>query len=180
MNEYPRKSNAQPVKAPDFRRSSSRHSLVGKSILHPAANVWVRDGWCTRNRTSAELPSYGINALSAARAFRTDIVPDDLRRRERAPPIFARLISTDAPGFARSVRCPWHDIRIADASGHWRNISYVSRLGEQMGEVVQFIPKSDSGQEAARLIREARAIYEAIFPTELANVTPSGDDDTSP
>ncbi len=49
-----------------------------------------------------------------------------------------------------------------------------------MGEIVQFIPKSDSGQEAARLIQEARAIYEAIFPTELANVTPSGDDDTSP
>jgi hypothetical protein len=49
-----------------------------------------------------------------------------------------------------------------------------------MGEVVQFIPKSDSNQEAARLIQEARAIYEAIFPTEIANVTPSGDDDTSP
>jgi hypothetical protein len=50
-----------------------------------------------------------------------------------------------------------------------------------MGEVVQFIPKSGSDQEAARLIQEARAIYEAIFPTEIiANVTPSGDDDTSP
>ena len=49
-----------------------------------------------------------------------------------------------------------------------------------MGEVVQFIPKSGSDQEAARLIQEARAIYEAIFPTEIANVTPPGDDDTSP
>jgi hypothetical protein len=54
------------------------------------------------------------------------------------------------------------------------------RLGEQMGEVVQFIPKSGSDQEAARLIQEARAIYEAIFPTEIADVTPSGSDDTSP
>jgi len=33
-----------------------------------------------------------------------------------------------------------------------------------MGEVVQFIPKRDL--ERARLIQEARAIYESIFPTE--------------
>jgi hypothetical protein len=33
-----------------------------------------------------------------------------------------------------------------------------------MGEVIQFIPKS--ARERARLIREARAIYESIFPTE--------------
>ncbi|SHJ98487.1 hypothetical protein SAMN05444159_2094 [Bradyrhizobium lablabi] len=32
-----------------------------------------------------------------------------------------------------------------------------------MGEVVQFIPKRDL--ERARLIHEARAIYEGIFPT---------------
>jgi hypothetical protein len=31
-----------------------------------------------------------------------------------------------------------------------------------MGEVVRFIPKSDL--DRARLIREARAIYERIFP----------------
>jgi hypothetical protein len=33
-----------------------------------------------------------------------------------------------------------------------------------MGEVVRFISKADL--ERARLIREARAIYEGIFPTE--------------
>jgi len=33
-----------------------------------------------------------------------------------------------------------------------------------MGEVVQFVPKRDL--ERARLIREARAIYEVVFPTE--------------
>ena len=32
-----------------------------------------------------------------------------------------------------------------------------------MGEVVQFIPKSE--RERIRLIREARAIYESIFPS---------------
>jgi hypothetical protein len=37
-------------------------------------------------------------------------------------------------------------------------------LESKMGEVVQFIPKRDL--ERARLIREARAIYESIFPTE--------------
>jgi len=42
----------------------------------------------------------------------------------------------------------------------------ISSLGEQMGEVVQFIPKREL--ERARLVREARAIYESIFPTEKA------------
>jgi hypothetical protein len=32
-----------------------------------------------------------------------------------------------------------------------------------MGEVIQFIPKSE--RERIRLIREARAIYESIFPS---------------
>ena len=31
-----------------------------------------------------------------------------------------------------------------------------------MGEVVRFVPKSE--RERARLIREARAIYESVFP----------------
>jgi hypothetical protein len=31
-----------------------------------------------------------------------------------------------------------------------------------MGEVVRFIPKSE--RERARLIREARAIYDSVFP----------------
>ena len=34
-----------------------------------------------------------------------------------------------------------------------------------MGEVVQF-PKPDPERDQARLIREARALYESIFPTE--------------
>jgi hypothetical protein len=34
-----------------------------------------------------------------------------------------------------------------------------------MGEVIQFV--SESELERARLIREARAIYESIFPTEV-------------
>ena len=37
-----------------------------------------------------------------------------------------------------------------------------------MGEVVQFIRKPDPDR-AARLIQEARAIYESIFPTEIAS-----------
>jgi hypothetical protein len=32
-----------------------------------------------------------------------------------------------------------------------------------MGEVIRFIPKSE--RERTRLIREARAIYESVFPT---------------
>jgi hypothetical protein len=40
--------------------------------------------------------------------------------------------------------------------------SVASCLGAHMGEVVRFIPKSDL--DRVRLIREARAIYERIFP----------------
>jgi hypothetical protein len=79
----------------------------------------------------------------------------------------------------------------ADAGGHRRNVSSgflpVSCLGEQMGEVVQFIRKPDPDGRA-RLIQEARAIYESIFPTEAAAIAPTrtagiasiGDDDMAP
>lgn len=43
-----------------------------------------------------------------------------------------------------------------------------------MGEVIRFIPKS--GRERARLIREARAIYDGIFPP----VDPVGGQDKAP
>jgi hypothetical protein len=35
--------------------------------------------------------------------------------------------------------------------------------GANMGEVIRFIPKS--GRDRARLIREARVIYESLFPS---------------
>lgn len=38
-------------------------------------------------------------------------------------------------------------------------------LEDQMGELVQF-PKPDPVADKARLIREARALYESVFPTE--------------
>ena len=38
-----------------------------------------------------------------------------------------------------------------------------------MGEVIQFIPKAE--RERGRLIREARAIYDSIFPSS----SPAGD-----
>ncbi len=34
-----------------------------------------------------------------------------------------------------------------------------------MGEIIKF-PKPDPNRDEARLIREARAIYESVFPTE--------------
>jgi hypothetical protein len=37
-----------------------------------------------------------------------------------------------------------------------------------MGEVIKF-PKPDPDRDQARLIREARALYESIFPTEKAS-----------
>jgi hypothetical protein len=62
----------------------------------------------------------------------------------------------------------WHDIRLlADVGGHWRNISaeFPAQVS-QMGEVIPFIPKPAPDRVKDRLIQEARAIYESIFPTE--------------
>ncbi|WP_201724265.1 hypothetical protein [Bradyrhizobium centrolobii] len=39
-----------------------------------------------------------------------------------------------------------------------------------MGDVVRFVPKSEL--ERARLIREARAIYDSIFPPAVADREP--------
>jgi hypothetical protein len=52
----------------------------------------------------------------------------------------------------------WHDVChvIVGASAP------ISALEPQMGEVIRFVPKSEI--ERARLIREARAIYDRIFP----------------
>lgn len=45
-----------------------------------------------------------------------------------------------------------------------------------MGEIVRFIPKSEL--ERARLIREARAIYDSIFPPAASDRAPQGGKDS--
>ncbi len=45
-----------------------------------------------------------------------------------------------------------------------------------MGEVIRFVPKSEL--ERVRLVREARVIYESIFPAADA-ISDQGDDKTS-
>ena len=43
---------------------------------------------------------------------------------------------------------------------------FTKPVGAQMSEIIRFIPKSEL--ERARLIREARAIYDSIFPPTRA------------
>ncbi|QQO31143.1 hypothetical protein JJC00_21055 [Bradyrhizobium diazoefficiens] len=45
-----------------------------------------------------------------------------------------------------------------------------------MGEIVRFIPKSEL--ERARLIREARALYDSIFPPSAPDQRPQDDEDS--
>jgi hypothetical protein len=40
------------------------------------------------------------------------------------------------------------------------------KSGTNMGEIIQFVPRSE--RERARLIRQARAIYDSIFPADPA------------
>jgi len=47
--------------------------------------------------------------------------------------------------------------------------------GEHVGEIVRFVPKSEL--ERARLIAEARAIYDSIFPPAAPDrVPPNGEE----
>jgi hypothetical protein len=52
---------------------------------------------------------------------------------------------------------------------------YTPILEPHMGEVIRFVPKSEL--ERARLVREARAIYDNIFPSADA-ISGQGDDKT--
>jgi hypothetical protein len=56
---------------------------------------------------------------------------------------------------AVSLASGWHNVRM-----YWTQT--VPGMERPLGEIVRFISKSDL--ERARLIREARAIYESIFP----------------
>ncbi|QOZ77168.1 hypothetical protein XH83_17930 [Bradyrhizobium sp. CCBAU 53351] len=48
-------------------------------------------------------------------------------------------------------------------------------LEPQMGDIVRFVPKSEL--ERARLIREARAIYDSIFPSAAPDRAPQDGED---
>jgi hypothetical protein len=47
-------------------------------------------------------------------------------------------------------------------------------MERKMGEVVRFVPKAEL--ERIRLIREARAMYESVFPSAEPARTPTGND----
>jgi len=131
------------------------------------------------SRTRRALPAMRSSSGAGARAW----VQVTLFQHTPAvsPPAIARLGSDPSfSGLQIVMGCPWHDIRIVtDAGGHWRNISSeLPASVSKMGEVVQFIPKP-APDRAARLIQEARAIYESIFPTETPSIAPIEDDDTS-
>lgn len=53
--------------------------------------------------------------------------------------------------------------------------SHPPSAGAEVGEVVRFVPKSEL--ERARLIREARAIYDSIFPPAAPERAPQGSDE---
>ncbi len=59
--------------------------------------------------------------------------------------------------------------RRCDDACHFIWHSYLD-MEHHMGEVVRFIPRSEL--ERARLIREARAIYDSIFPAEGSASSP--------
>ncbi len=48
-------------------------------------------------------------------------------------------------------------------------------LEPQVADIVRFVPKSEL--ERARLIREARAIYDSIFPSAAPDRAPQDDED---
>jgi hypothetical protein len=60
---------------------------------------------------------------------------------------------------------PLQDFKVAvgfQFKMEWLSPSHAPPFGANMGEVIRFIPKSE--RERARLVREARARYDSIFP----------------
>jgi hypothetical protein len=68
----------------------------------------------------------------------------------------SRLALWQEPTSVASTGCEWHDLRYAGPA-------IFENLELPMGEVVRFVPKSEL--ERARLVREARANYERVFPS---------------
>lgn len=54
--------------------------------------------------------------------------------------------------------------------------SQQASAGEHVGEIVRLIPKSEL--ERARLIREARAIYDSIFPASAPDQGTQDDEES--
>ena len=89
----------------------------------------------------------------------------EVSSRIREPLLFTRQSQAFYPcvppagvQIASGPQSTWHDDRDLKAEA-------ISSLGLErtMGEVIRFVPKSEL--ERVRLIREARAIYDGIFPS---------------
>ena len=95
---------------------------------------------------------------------------EEVSSRIREPLLFTRQSQAFYPcvpavrgaNRSRAPQSTWHDECDLKAEG-------ISSLGLEraMGEVIRFVPKSEL--ERARLIREARAIYDGIFPPDSAS-----------
>ena len=70
-----------------------------------------------------------------------------------------------------SIQARWHRLRICEGMQFQQ-----SSAGEHVGEIVRFIPKSEL--ERARLIAEARAIYDSIFPPAAPDRAQQDDEDS--
>jgi len=64
-----------------------------------------------------------------------------------------------------AIQLHWHRLRICEVM-HVPSTS----AGEHVGEIVRLVPKSEL--ERARLIAEARAIYDSIFPPAAPDRAP--------
>jgi hypothetical protein len=69
-----------------------------------------------------------------------------------------------------AIQAGWHRLRICEVIH-----PPIPGAGEHVSEIVQFVPKSEL--ERARLIREARAIYDSIFPPAAPGRAPQGEDE---
>ena len=86
---------------------------------------------------------------------------------------FARCGHRVCPGLAGNPRFRPDGIVFASAKGC---SSQQSSAGEHVGEIVRFTPKSEL--ERARLIAEARAIYDSIFPPAAPDRAQQNDEDS--
>lgn len=99
----------------------------------------------------------------------SQVTPNALGRSPRVHELFIALLPPARGKPAVALLCNWDDGRNPKQPD-------ARILEPHMCEVIRFVPKSEL--ERARLVREARAIYDSIFPQNDA-VSERGGDKTS-
>lgn len=146
-----------PVETTGVLQMGPRGGVVTQRSAKPCTPVQF---WSWPPLQTSDLSAqfdFGASSADAARAPSAEMP-------RRLPTGFARgLLETP-------IQARWHRARICEVMH-----SHHPSAGAPVGDIIRFVPKSEL--ERARLIREARAIYDSIFPPAAPDRPPQDGED---